>query len=350
MQATDTILTFLRQESSGVTAVGTLTLRTSVGEADAKLALTAAISAWVKSTKQGLQLWRSTSADLNIGDLANAGAFDDQALQTALSERGLEVISCHIGNAESCIPFDRVLVDAAAVEKQFTVVITSETWDEASRAIGETDAKEVLVQDEIVSNEDLQGLAKKYGTTDHVEGSGTSISLRSSYPSEDRAHFERGEDTYYLLHVTEVNGAPPTSQDRPLVYLLAGANLPEEESLEHDVQQLAAQCQRRGLPHDFFHEHLMEAAWRNATTINHEGAVRQLEFLAALPPELKVMAPGERIEVVVDRALQQIAHEASQKDMTEQLLTLANFTNITHARQLVLNYDAPTSRDHGQRG
>lgn len=153
MQATDTILTFLRQESSGVTAVGTLTLRTSVGEADAKLALTAAISAWVKSTKQGLQLWRSTSADLNIGDLANAGAFDDQALQTALSERGLEVISCHIGNAESCIPFDRVLVDAAAVEKQFTVVITSETWDEASRAIGETDAKEVLVQDEIVSNE-----------------------------------------------------------------------------------------------------------------------------------------------------------------------------------------------------
>lgn len=69
-----TVLPFLRHEEGTVTtiAIVELTTRKLVPVVGDKLrALSTAVTAWVKSTKDGKECWRLSSNDLNIGDIAS---------------------------------------------------------------------------------------------------------------------------------------------------------------------------------------------------------------------------------------------------------------------------------------
>lgn len=69
-----TVLPFVRHEDGTVTtiAIVELTTRKPVRQVSEKLgALSSAVTAWTKATKDGKECWKYSSNDLNIGDLAS---------------------------------------------------------------------------------------------------------------------------------------------------------------------------------------------------------------------------------------------------------------------------------------
>lgn len=117
------MLLFLRQERAKVTTVGILNLKTILlTDAHVKTALIGATTEWVRKTEEGRKLWSHSCEDLNIGDLASSGAFNDEVFLAALAQRGVEYVSCVVGGTEDAIAYDQVLVDASALqEKQIEI-------------------------------------------------------------------------------------------------------------------------------------------------------------------------------------------------------------------------------------
>lgn len=82
----------------------------------------------------------------------------------------------------------------------FRVSKTYETWDEEALDAGDTDAKGYEYEDEPMSlREVLRELDR--GGFHEVEDVGDVVRARTTDPVRNRAHFERGLDTYYGLHI-----------------------------------------------------------------------------------------------------------------------------------------------------
>lgn len=117
----NTTLVFLRHERFEVSNIGILNLKTSLeSDSEVKKALVDATTHWVNTTKEGRNLWNDSSADLNIGDLASSGGLQSTEFIDALRQRGIEYVSCNLGDCESALSYDKVLVDRSAVAEEVT--------------------------------------------------------------------------------------------------------------------------------------------------------------------------------------------------------------------------------------
>lgn len=85
-------------------------------QADTVDALIRAVTAWVKQTSEGAACWNYSVEDLNIGDLL--GWYDASPLLNGyLTAAGVTLVSAALGEVGDCIPFDKVLVDSAALDE-----------------------------------------------------------------------------------------------------------------------------------------------------------------------------------------------------------------------------------------
>ena len=78
--------------------------------------LTAALTAWVKSTETGKEVWEDSSEDLNVGDMD--GYWDDVSLQPYLKQNGvLAVYGLDPMVRLEEQSYDRVLVNRGELEE-----------------------------------------------------------------------------------------------------------------------------------------------------------------------------------------------------------------------------------------
>lgn len=99
-------------------------------------------------------------------------------------------------------------------DTEFVVSVSFEVWTEDGREAGEPDERGWKVERERLDPDELKAIARELGisaASSSAPGEGTYFI--SETPSEDRAHFERGEDRYFALHVHTVDGYTPDAED-----------------------------------------------------------------------------------------------------------------------------------------
>jgi hypothetical protein len=89
----------------------------------------------------------------------------------------------------------------------------SETWTPEDVEAGDASVRDVEHENEIVSPEQLEMLARDMGidspSASDPHGA-PNIWFTSSSPRQDRAHFEKGVNTHFSLHIHAIDGEPPT--------------------------------------------------------------------------------------------------------------------------------------------
>lgn len=117
----------------------------------------------------------------------------------------------------------------------YTVSVSFERYEDEAR--DEAAERGFEIEHQEFDCEQLQRLAQDYGFSEasdsHLATTGAGrVWFRSTSPREDRAHFERGEQRYFALHIKQVDGREPTAADMQRVgdYLgIAFANRVDED-------------------------------------------------------------------------------------------------------------------------
>jgi hypothetical protein len=158
--------------------------------------------------------WKSKLGDAWMsGNYRKYGVTMDQAalLQQVRNELGPEWLK----DAK----LDRAAFNGKDAEPAYVVSIYSKTWNAASCRVGQPHEKGVEIENETWSHDELVRAARKYGidSASSPTLSDPYVWFKSSVPQEDRAHFEEGLDKYYELHIHEVNGREPGSEQYPRI-------------------------------------------------------------------------------------------------------------------------------------
>ena len=100
-------------------------------------------------------------------------------------------------------------------ETSYLVSISYSKWTNDDKEIGEPGERGIELEKEELDADELRQYIDRYGfaeasSSDPEVGK---IWFSSNEPREDREHFELGIDTYFELHVHEVNGHAPTPDD-----------------------------------------------------------------------------------------------------------------------------------------
>ena len=106
------------------------------------------------------------------------------------------------------------LADLTPQEVRYTVAVHSESWGNDAREAGEPKARDVEVESETITLNELIREAKKYGidSVSSLTLTDPYVWFKSSSPAEGREHFETGTDKYFALHVQAVDGKEPTTE------------------------------------------------------------------------------------------------------------------------------------------
>lgn len=101
--------------------------------------------------------------------------------------------------------------------RRYLISIYSEMRSAGDDVANETGHTEVEIDHETVDADTLQRYGHDYGISEasssHLTQGESPIWFYSVTPREDRAYFEQGIETYYSLHVHEVDSKTPMAQD-----------------------------------------------------------------------------------------------------------------------------------------
>lgn len=98
---------------------------------------------------------------------------------------------------------------------RYLVSVSYSKWTSNDKEIGEPGERGMELDREVLGLDDLKRCIEHYGFT-RASSSNPEVGktwFSSSSPRKDREHFELGIDTYFGLHVHEVNGHAPTPDD-----------------------------------------------------------------------------------------------------------------------------------------
>ncbi|MGO3743913.1 MAG: hypothetical protein ACTJG9_00845 [Alcaligenes aquatilis] len=126
--------------------------------------------------------------------------------------------------------------DTQPPEDSFVISIHGEHWTHDDLKTGETHTHSTELDRVTLDADDLVRHGRDYGISEPSRTNPTMTShlwFRSTYPREDRTYFEQGVQKYYSLHIHEVNGHPPTSEDYQRVADLIGARFNHALTLPH---------------------------------------------------------------------------------------------------------------------
>lgn len=122
---------------------------------------------------------------------------------------------------------------------RFVVSISFEVWTEEAREAGEPEQRGWQVENETMEPDELKAIARDLG----IGAAASSAPSEGTYfvsevPSEDRAHFERGEDRYFALHVHTVDGYTPDAEDFQRIANLIGVTFRQPIEVPEDAPAL----------------------------------------------------------------------------------------------------------------
>ena len=94
------------------------------------------------------------------------------------------------------------------------VSVSMERWDEDAKAAGETNDRDMVVENELWDMDELERSVGEYGfaqPSSQIPHKGVWFSSIDS--RQDREYFEEGVEKYYHLHIHKFNGRDPEPQD-----------------------------------------------------------------------------------------------------------------------------------------
>lgn len=134
-----------------------------------------------------------------------------------------------------------IVVTAGKTEPQedsFVISVYSERWTNEDIEAGEPGERDVEVERETVDADGMARYGRDYALSNASApdpGAAPHIWFSSASPNEDREHFEQGIDTFYQLHVHEVNGREPEPEDYQKVADLIGVDFKHPIELAGDA-------------------------------------------------------------------------------------------------------------------
>lgn len=179
-------------------------------------------------------------AHLRAGPLGTSGA--DRFTYLRDRDAGLSRAEL-VASLESFIEQNKELtmaVTEAQPEDSFLISIYYERWTHDDKDAGEPGERGAEVERERVDADDLERYGRDYGMSEPSASDprmAPHIWFNSTYPREDREHFEQGIDKFYSLHVHEVNGHEPEAEDYQRVANLIGVKFDRPIELAEDKQR-----------------------------------------------------------------------------------------------------------------
>lgn len=120
--------------------------------------------------------------------------------------------------------------------RQYLISIYSEARSAADDVDNETATTQIEIDHEPIDADMLMRYAQDYGISEasssHLSPDQNSLWFYSVTPSQDRAYFEQGVETYYSLHVHAIDDKKPDAKDYQLVAELINVRLDVAPSLK----------------------------------------------------------------------------------------------------------------------
>lgn len=110
---------------------------------------------------------------------------------------------------------EQVVLVSELSQKQISYKVNYELFYQDDYEAGEASERGEETSGTCDDLDELRRVALKYGTLTGNCSDVKSVTWFSShYPTCTRAHYEKGEDVYYSLHITNIDGRPPTATER----------------------------------------------------------------------------------------------------------------------------------------
>lgn len=110
---------------------------------------------------------------------------------------------------------EQVVLVSELSQKQIGYVVYYELFYEDDYEAGEASERGEETNGTCDDLDELRRVALKYDTlTGNCSDVKSATWFNSCHPACTRAHYEKGEDVYYSLHITNIDGRPPTSTER----------------------------------------------------------------------------------------------------------------------------------------